>query len=97
MARRNDEIKKIALKMSDKGFTSGQIARELGVPRRTVYDWIKFCSVAPYDRYTAPVAIPEHVKADRDYRLSLIPESIVAALMGDPPHCRSALGRGAAT
>lgn len=97
MPRHAAETKQRALKMSDQGLTNGQISRELGISRRTVYDWAKCCSTAPYDRYTAPVAIPEHVKADRDYRLSLVPESIVAALMGDPPPCRSALGQGASS
>lgn len=41
----------------------------------------------------ATIGIPESVLADRDARLAMEPQSITAALMGDPPPGRSALDK----
>jgi hypothetical protein len=59
--------------------------KEAGIPRGTP-------RFANDDRVT-PVDIPPEVLADRQRRLSLAPQSIVAAIAGDPLPAYSALDR----
>lgn len=47
--------------------------------------------VAKTDKPSAVFDIPREVLAERDARMALEPQSITAALCGDPPVCRSAL------
>lgn len=78
------------LSLHENGKSSREIAdligRKQGAVKRKLYDLRWGCDPDGANTHALDprVSIPPHVIEDRDWRMSLVPRDLTAALMGDP-------------